>query len=333
MRKPDGAEAAAHGEYTLIDRPHRLVMNWSDYRPWQASRRRLDRGVPTTIAAAILVTWIVTVDRMQGMDAGPGTNLGGLGWFVGVWATMMAAMMLPSAMPTALVFAHVSAEHQRRGRALVRTWVFIAGYLAAWTAYGLLAYGVFRAIQSAHIHALSWHAEGPLIAGSAIVAAGAYQLSSLKRRCLWHCRSSSRDIVGGGRPGWSGAVRTGYEQGAFCIGCCGGLMLILFALGVMSITWMLVIAGLIFGEKVLPFGERLSRVFAVAFVLVGVWVAAAPSSVPGLTQPGSARAMRAMQAMGTHGANTGMGIHDTHGAGTQKTNRPGARRSVSITLK
>jgi hypothetical protein len=85
--------------------------------------------VPAAIAAATLVTWIVTVDRMQGMDAGPGTNLGGLGWFVGLWATMM----LPSVMPMTLVFARASAERQRRGRSFVLTWVFISGYLAAWT--------------------------------------------------------------------------------------------------------------------------------------------------------------------------------------------------------
>lgn len=123
--------------------------------------RRSPVLMPAAIAAATLVTWMVTVDRMQGMDAGPGTSLAGLGWFVGVWATMMAAMMLPSLMPTTLVFARVSGEHQRRGGSFVPTWVFIGGYLAAWTAYGLLAYGTFRAIQSAHIHALSWHAQGP----------------------------------------------------------------------------------------------------------------------------------------------------------------------------
>ena len=275
--------------------------------------------VPTAIAAATLVTWIVTVDRMQGMDAGPGTNLGAFGWFVGVWVTMMAAMMLPSVMPTTLVFARASAEHQRRGRSFVPTWVFISGYLAAWTAYGLLAYGIFRVIQSAHIHALSWEAEGPLIAGSAIVAAGLYQLSPLKRNCLRHCRSPRHDVLGRWRPGWSGAVRMGFEHGAFCIGCCWGLMLILFALGVMSIVWMLVVAGLIFAEKVLPFGEPLSRVFAVAFVVVGIWVAAAPSSVPGLTQPGSAQAMQAMRAMGMHGMKKETGMPKNHSMGMQKT--------------
>jgi predicted metal-binding membrane protein len=274
--------------------------------------------LPTTIAATTLVTWIVTVDRMQGMDAGPGTDLGGLGWFVGVWATMMAAMMLPSVMPSTLAFARVSAE-QPRHRSVVPTWVFIGAYLAAWTAYGLAAYGIFRVLQSAHIHALSWHAEGPLIAGSAIAAAGLYQLSPVKRSCLRHCRSHAHSVIGGWRPGWSGAAWMGLEHGVFCIGCCWGLMLILFALGVMSIVWMLVVAGLIFAERVLPFGERVSRVFAVAFVVVGIWVAAAPSTVPGLTQPGSAQAMQAMRAMGMHGVKQGMGMQKTDTMGTEES--------------
>jgi predicted metal-binding membrane protein len=80
-------------------------------------------------------------------------------------------------------------------------------------------------------------------------------------------------------------LRMGLEHGAYCVGCCWGLMLILFALGVMSLLWMAVVAALIFAEKVLPFGDRLSRVFALAFVALGIWVAAAPGSVPGLTQP------------------------------------------------
>jgi predicted metal-binding membrane protein len=247
--------------------------------------------VPAAIAGVALITWIVTVERMRGMDAGPGTDLGGLGWFVGVWVTMMAAMMLPSALPMTLVFARVSAERQRRGRSFAPTWVFVSGYLTAWTAYGLAAYGIFRVIQSAHIHALSWHAQGPLFAGGALVAAGIYELTPLKRVCLRHCRSPLHYVFGGWRPGWRGALRMGLEHGALCVGCCWGLMLILFALGVMSVVWMLVVTGLVFAEKVLPFGERLSRVVAVACVAAGIIVATAPSNVPGLTQPGSARSM------------------------------------------
>jgi predicted metal-binding membrane protein len=206
----------------------------------QRARRQLRRSsvlLPAAVAAATLVTWIMTVDRMQGMDAGPGTSLGGLGWFIGVWATMMAAMMLPSVMPSTLVFAGVKAEHQRRGRSFVPTLLFISAYLAAWTAYGLLAYRIFRAIQSAHIHALSWHAQGPVIAGAAIVAAGLYQLSPLKRRCLRQCRSPEHSVPGGWRSGRAGAVRMGFEHGVLCIGCCWGLMLILFALGGWCFSW------------------------------------------------------------------------------------------------
>src|SRR2546423_2755017 len=94
------------------------------------------------LVAGAVVAWTGTVDRMRGMDAGPGTDLGGLGWFAGIWVTMMAAMMLPSVAPMVLAFARVTKERSSRGQAaFVPTWVFLAGYLGAWTAYGLLAYG------------------------------------------------------------------------------------------------------------------------------------------------------------------------------------------------
>src|SRR5687767_2321254 len=84
---------------------------------------------------------IVTVERMRGMDAGPGTHLGGFGWYLGIWVTMMAAMMLPSVAPMVLVFSRISQERSRRGRAYVPTWVFVAGYLLSWVGYGVVAYG------------------------------------------------------------------------------------------------------------------------------------------------------------------------------------------------
>ena len=250
---------------------------------------RAVRGSPVAVAASLtgvmLVSAAVTVYRMRGMDAGPGTDLGALGWFLGVWVTMMAAMMLPSVAPMALLFARVSAERRRRGRGFVSTWTFLLGYLSVWMAYGLIAYGLFRAVSAAHLGALGWHHQGPLIAGGAIAAAGAYQLSPLKRLCLRHCRSPMHYVLGGWRSGRLGAIRMGAEHGAWCVGCCWGLMLILFALGVMSVVWMLVVAGVIFAEKVLPFGDRLPRTLAIGLVVVGVWVAAAPGTVPGLTQP------------------------------------------------
>jgi predicted metal-binding membrane protein len=226
----------------------------------------------------VVVAWAVTFERMGGMDEGPGTELGGLGWYLGIWVTMTAAMMLPSAAPAALLFARVS-----RG---LPTAVFTAGYLAAWTAYGLAAYGLFRLVSSLDIDWLAWNRAGPYITGGAIVAAGIYELSPLKERFLRRCRDHGhvphRE---------EGALRAGVRHGLDCVGCCLGLMAVLFALGVMSLLWMVVVAGVIFAEKVLPNGLGLSRVFAVALVALGIWVAVWPSSVPGLTEPDRAPSM------------------------------------------
>ncbi len=229
------------------------------------------------VLAVALVAWIVTVQRMRGMDAGPGTDLGGLGWFIGIWVTMTAAMMLPSAAPAVLLFARVS-----RG---ARTGSFVLGYLVAWTLYGLAAYALYRALRAAAPSSLSWDHGGPLVAGGALVAAGLYQLTPLKRACLRRCRSPLHLILRGPR-GELGAVWAGMQYGSVCIGCCLGLMLALFALGVMSLFWMAVVGGAILVEKVLPRAERHAAVLAVALVALGVWVAVAPAGVPGLTQPG-----------------------------------------------
>ena len=237
------------------------------------------------LLAVALVTWIVTIERMRGMDMGPGTDLGALGWYVGIWVTMMAAMMLPSAAPMVLLFGRIARERDRRGKAAVPTWIFLAGYLAAWTAFGLLAYMVYRLGAAADPGFLAWDAQGPLVSGGAVALAGLYQLTPLKSVCLKHCRSPLHFVMHGWREGRLGALRMGTEHGAYCVGCCWGLMLILFTLGVMSLVWMLVVAAVIFAEKVTPVGARLTRPLAVVFVALGIWVAAAPSTVPGLTDP------------------------------------------------
>jgi predicted metal-binding membrane protein len=242
-------------------------------------------GLAALLLGLALVTWIVTIERMRGMDMGPGTDLGALGWYLGIWVTMMAAMMLPPAAPMVLTFARIRRERARRGKASVPTWVFVGGYLAIWAAFGLLAYAVYRLLVAADPGFLAWDEYGPIAAGGAVALAGLYQLTPLKSACLKHCRTPLHFVLHGWREGYVGALRMGGEHGAYCVGCCWGLMLILFALGVMSLVWMAVVAAVIFAEKVTPFGLRLSRVFAVAFVLFGIWVALAPGSVPGLTQP------------------------------------------------
>jgi predicted metal-binding membrane protein len=250
-------------------------------------------SIAVVLLVAALISWVITFDRMRGMDAGPGTDLGGLGWFIGIWVTMMAAMMLPSVAPMVLAFARVSKERARRRQVtLVPTWVFVAGYLAAWTLYGLLAYGLFRAVNAVDGGVLAWDRAGPFVAGGAIAAAGIYQLTPVKDVCLRHCRTPLHFILHDWHEGRLGALRMGAEHGVYCVGCCWGLMVVLFTLGVMSLFWMAVIAGVIFAEKVFPYGMRLTRVFAIAFIALGTWIAVSPGSVPGLTPPDSNPSMR-----------------------------------------
>jgi predicted metal-binding membrane protein len=233
--------------------------------------------VTASLLSAALVAWVVAAQRMRGMDAGPGTDLGGLGWYLGIWVTMTAAMMLPSTAPMVLTYARAA-----RG---ARTWFFVLGYLLAWTAFGLAAYGFYRVVARSAPGWVAWDREGPYVAGAALVLAGLYQLSPLKETCLRHCRGPFRYLVHGWREGRTGALRMGAEHGLFCVGCCWGLMLALFALGVMSLFWTAVVAAAIFAEKVLPRGLALARVLSVALVALGLLVALTPAHVPELTQP------------------------------------------------
>ena len=197
------------------------------------------------------------------MDAGPGTDLGGLGWFLGIWVTMMAAMMLPSVSPMVLAFARVSKERSARAGSVRPDLGLPRRYLAAWTAYGLLAYGALPARRPRSPATRSpGTGAGPYVAGGAILAAGLYQLTPIKDVCLRHCRTPLHFLLHGWHEGRLGALRMGVEHGLYCVGCCWGLMIVLFSLGVMSLFWMAVIAGVIFAEKVLPWGERLTRVVA-----------------------------------------------------------------------
>ena len=225
------------------------------------------------LVGGAVAAWAVTVERMRGMDAGPGTDLGGLGWYLGIWVTMTAAMMLPSAAP--------AARHVAKLASRVPTLLFVAGYLAVWTGYGLLAYGVFRLVTSFDLGWLAWDRSGPYAAGGVIVAAGFYELTPMKRMSLRRCRSARHE----------NAFRSGLAHGFDCVGCSGALMAVLFVLGAMSLFWMAVVAVVIFAEKVLPRGPRLAPVFAVALVALGLWVAMSPASVPGLTEPGESPSM------------------------------------------
>ena len=263
-------------------------------QPEQATiaERALRPGVVMALVGATLGAWMLVVARMRGMDTGPSTDLGSAGWYLGLWVTMMAAMMLPSATPMVLLFSKLASGSARRPG--LATALFVGGYLIAWTAYGLVAYGLFRLVRGVDPSFLAWDRAGPEVTGAAIALAGVYQLTPLKRTCLRHCRTPLSFFMHHWHKGPAGAVRMGAEHGAWCIGCCWALMVVLFAVGVMSITWMVVVAAIVFAEKVLPVGEGVAQALAVVLVAFGIWVAVAPGSVPGLTRPGSEMKMREM---------------------------------------
>lgn len=222
------------------------------------------------LVAGAALAWASTVERMRGMDAGPGTDLGGLGWFLGIWTTMTAAMMFPSAVPAAVRAARLARRNL--------TVLFVAGYLAVWTVYGLAAYGLYRFLSSLDLGWLAWNERGPWLAGALIVAAGIYELTPVKRRSLLRCRGARHP---------ESPLGSGLAHGRDCVICSGALMAVLFVLGVMSLFWMTLVAAAIFAEKVVPHGVRVVNPLAVALVVLGVWVGVSPGSVPGLTEPGA----------------------------------------------
>ncbi len=239
------------------------------------------------LVALAIVAWLVTGRRMAGMDDGPGTDLGSLGFYVSIWVVMMAAMMFPSLSPMVRTFAMVqSGRAEESGGAPVSTGLFIAGYVVVWTAFGLLAYAAFDLVGSLDLGALSWDRGGRFVAGAVLLAAAAYELTPLKEACLRRCRNPLGFVTSSWRDGPRGAVTMGAEHGAWCVGCCWALMASLFALGVMSIGWMVLIAALVAAEKMLPWPRVTNLGIALLLVLLAAGVALAPDAVPGLTQPG-----------------------------------------------
>jgi predicted metal-binding membrane protein len=178
--------------------------------------------------------WVVAVRQMSGMDMAAATELGSLGFFAAAWVPMMAAMMLPGAVPAAA-----------RMRGALAVPFFAGSYLAVWTAVGLAVYAVYRP-------------HGAAVAGALTIAAGLYELTPLKRHCRRRCRET---------------VRTGFEFGVWCVGSSIGLMVVLLALGAMSVTWMALVAVLVLAQKLLPLRAILDVPVALAIVGLGILVA------------------------------------------------------------
>ncbi len=224
--------------------------------------------------------WWWTADRMRGMDNGPWTSLGALGWFLGVWVVMMAAMMFPSVAPTVALYSHMTRDRPR-----VSSLLFTAGYLVTWAGAGLVAFAIAAGGGRIAGGVLSWDRAGRWVAGATLIVAAIYELTPLKDVCLGKCRSPLGFLLGSWRGGLSGALRMGTKNGAWCVGCCWALMASLFALGIMSIVWMALVAGLIAAEKTVPWRRVATYGTAAILLGLGVLLLAAPGAIPGLTIP------------------------------------------------
>jgi predicted metal-binding membrane protein len=246
---------------------------------YAAARTRV--GLVAALFVVAGIGWAWTAHQMRGMDAGPWTRLGSLGWFLGVWIVMMAAMMFPSVAPTVALYARVTKE-----RSPLRPWLFAAGYLLTWATAGLVAYAVGVTVTRILGDTLAWDNAGRGLAGATLIVAAIYEVTPLKDVCLGKCRSPLGVLLGSWREGRSGAVRMGAKNGAWCVGCCWALMASLFALGVMSVSWMAFVAALIAVEKTVPWRQRVvAYVTSTVLLVLGVLVLAAPHALPALTIP------------------------------------------------
>jgi predicted metal-binding membrane protein len=244
---------------------------------------RVQAPVAVGLLIAAGLAWWSTAARMRGMNAAPGTDLGTLGWFTVTWAAMMAAMMLPSLAPAAVSPAVA------RVAVASRTALFAGGYLLVWTLAGVAVYGGLAVMS--HPTGLAWASGGRWLSVGALILAAGYELTPIKRGFLTRCRCPLARASSRGR---HGAIIEGMSAGVWCLGCSWALMAALFALGVMSLTWMALVAALVAFEKLAPWPRAGTVLAATALTALALGVAAFPRTVPGLVMPASHGPMATM---------------------------------------
>jgi predicted metal-binding membrane protein len=219
---------------------------------WHRERLRGIGSIDVAAAAATLglavTCWVLAVEQMAGMDMGVGTQLGSFASFVAVWTSMMAAMMLPSAVPAVVARARLGGWWQAVP-------VFVISYLAVWLLVGVALYPAYRP-------------HGTAVAAALVVAAGGYELTPLKRYCRRRCQADTG---------------SGFTYGLSCVGSSVGLMGVLLALGIMSLTWMVVVTVVVLAQKLMVARPAVDLTLALALIGLGAVVATAPSLVPGIT--------------------------------------------------
>ena len=256
---------------------------------WRAIGGGRDRATLITYGVLLLITagaWVHVMTAMQGGDmAGMGmvmapTLADGIGYVV-AWAVMMAAMMLPSALPMIALYAGTLKGASASARA-ASVGLFALVYLALWTLTGVPVYVTSLALMAVTTETLAYVVAGVL------VMAGLFQLTPLKQGCLRHCRSPLGFLLGHWRAGWAGALALGWAHAVYCLGCCSALMLVLVVAGAMGLPWVLLIASAVAAEKLLPRGEWIARLIGVALLILGGTVAVRPALVAALRSGGAA---------------------------------------------
>ncbi len=233
-------------------------------------------GAGTGMSTIAMTTWRFPPPRPDMMMAG---SWSASYWFtlLLMWWVMMIAMMVPSAAPMMLLYARVFRHGQARGQlrgAIVPTAFFAGGYLACWLGFSALATALQFAMERlGHIDGMMMWSTNRWLTAGLLLAAGLYQLSPFKSVCLQHCRSPADFLSRHWLPGRFGAFRLGLVHGAYCLGCCWALMLLLFAAGIMNLVWIAGLAILVLMEKLAPFGANLAPLTAVLLVGAGLYVA------------------------------------------------------------
>ncbi|MEP7281435.1 MAG: DUF2182 domain-containing protein [Rubrivivax sp.] len=251
---------------------------------------RRDRVVLLVGLAAVLAmawSWIVAGGGMA-MSAVEMTGMAGMdGWLMqpavwtpayamlifAMWWVMMLAMMLPSAAPTLLLFAHVNRSDKAAGAPLLPTVLFATGYLLAWGAFSAGATALQWGLESARLLSPMLEMNNRWLGAILLLAAGLWQLTPLKAACLQHCRTPLGFLIGNWRAGSSGALRMGLEHGGYCLLCCWFLMALLFFGGVMNLFWIAGLAVFVLLEKTIPQGHWLGRVAGIGLISWGVLLA------------------------------------------------------------
>jgi len=225
--------------------------------------------------AVAAICWLYLLDMAADMDAMPAmssamTMAPGFGWLFVMWSVMMAAMMLPSALPMIYAYARFAVAGPADGR--VATAWFAAAYIIVWTGFSVAAALLQMLLVEGLLLSPMMALSDAALSGAVLIAAGLFQWSAVKQACLHRCRTPIGFLMTEWRDGARGALVMGLRHGGFCVGCCWALMALLFVVGVMDIFWIMTLTAVVLVEKVVPRGDIVAKALGLALIAAGTWV-------------------------------------------------------------